>query len=270
MSKQTTLMQSWASAASKPSNLSTFQPTHEGVIDLLDEEDDELLRAMEESLKYHQPHVVYGGGQRDISDGAGTSGVNDVAGTSRQGASSSRQTCVDYSSAGPNGINAGACIAKSGDQSCISRQGNVNAASGRFKNKGGPVKASRSMGSKSQGLFRTVGANKSSTMDNSNYPPAAVIEEEEPNFDIDFDDDLEEMDVQEPRPSIPTATSIEDLPGFDKQAGQIWIYPTNYPMRDYQYNIVQQALYKNTLVVLPTGLGKTFIAAVVMYNFYRW
>jgi len=23
-------------------------------------------------------------------------------------------------------------------------------------------------------------------------------------------------------------------------------------------------------VVLPTGLGKTFIAAVVMYNFYRW
>jgi Fanconi anemia group M protein len=23
-------------------------------------------------------------------------------------------------------------------------------------------------------------------------------------------------------------------------------------------------------VCLPTGLGKTFIAAVVMYNFYRW
>ncbi|CAH0552092.1 unnamed protein product [Brassicogethes aeneus] len=58
--------------------------------------------------------------------------------------------------------------------------------------------------------------------------------------------------------------------GFDHQAGQTWIYPTNYPMRDYQYNIIQQALLKNTLVSLPTGLGKTFIAAVVMYNFYRW
>jgi len=23
-------------------------------------------------------------------------------------------------------------------------------------------------------------------------------------------------------------------------------------------------------VTLPTGLGKTFVAAVVMYNFYRW
>lgn len=26
----------------------------------------------------------------------------------------------------------------------------------------------------------------------------------------------------------------------------------------------------NTLVCLPTGLGKTLIAAVVMYNHYRW
>jgi len=43
---------------------------------------------------------------------------------------------------------------------------------------------------------------------------------------------------------------------------------TNY--RDYQYSIVQKALFDNTLVVLPTGLGKTFIAAVVMYNFHRW
>ncbi|KAJ3648440.1 hypothetical protein Zmor_020244 [Zophobas morio] len=61
-----------------------------------------------------------------------------------------------------------------------------------------------------------------------------------------------------------------DTSGFDLQAGQSWIYPTNYSVRDYQYNIIEQALHKNTLVSLPTGLGKTFIAAVVMYNFYRW
>lgn len=65
-------------------------------------------------------------------------------------------------------------------------------------------------------------------------------------------------------------TQFADLPGFDSSAGKFWIYPTNYSIRDYQFNIVQQALFKNTMVTLPTGLGKTFIAAVVMYNFYRW
>ena len=38
----------------------------------------------------------------------------------------------------------------------------------------------------------------------------------------------------------------------------------------FRFNIVKSCLFDNTLVCLPTGLGKTFIAAVVMYNFYRW
>ncbi|XP_070571081.1 Fanconi anemia group M protein-like [Ptychodera flava] len=67
-----------------------------------------------------------------------------------------------------------------------------------------------------------------------------------------------------------SAANDDGIAGFDHSAGNLWIYPTNYPIRDYQYNIVQQALFKNTMVTLPTGLGKTFIAAVVMYNFYRW
>jgi ATP-dependent DNA helicase MPH1 len=45
-----------------------------------------------------------------------------------------------------------------------------------------------------------------------------------------------------------------------------WMYPLNNPKRDYQYNIVKHCLYENTLVALPTGLGKTFIAGVVMLN----
>ena len=65
-------------------------------------------------------------------------------------------------------------------------------------------------------------------------------------------------------------TQNSNLTGFDKSAGKLWIYPTNYTVREYQFNIVKQALFKNTMVTLPTGLGKTFIAAVVMYNFYRW
>lgn len=62
----------------------------------------------------------------------------------------------------------------------------------------------------------------------------------------------------------------EEISGFDKIMGRTWIYPTNYPVRDYQFNIIKAAILKNTLVSLPTGLGKTFIAAVIMYNFYRW
>lgn len=45
-----------------------------------------------------------------------------------------------------------------------------------------------------------------------------------------------------------------------------WIYPLNRPKRDYQYNIVKRCLFDNTIVALPTGLGKTFIAGVVMLN----
>ncbi|XP_026321852.1 Fanconi anemia group M protein [Hyposmocoma kahamanoa] len=62
----------------------------------------------------------------------------------------------------------------------------------------------------------------------------------------------------------------EEISGYDKVTGETWIYPTNYPVRDYQFNIIKSAILKNTLVSLPTGLGKTFIAAVIMYNFYRW
>ncbi|ORY88188.1 hypothetical protein BCR35DRAFT_21752 [Leucosporidium creatinivorum] len=58
----------------------------------------------------------------------------------------------------------------------------------------------------------------------------------------------------------------------DPEASKTWVYPSSpdKPMRVYQYNIVHVALFENTLVSLPTGLGKTFIAAVVMLNYYRW
>jgi ATP-dependent DNA helicase MPH1 len=50
-----------------------------------------------------------------------------------------------------------------------------------------------------------------------------------------------------------------------------WVYPLNLgPIRDYQFTIVKNGLFNNTLVALPTGLGKTFIAATVMLNYFRW
>lgn len=48
------------------------------------------------------------------------------------------------------------------------------------------------------------------------------------------------------------------------------MYPATVNERAYQVDIIQTALLQNTLVCLPTGLGKTLIAAVVMYNFTRW
>lgn len=70
--------------------------------------------------------------------------------------------------------------------------------------------------------------------------------------------------------SSPCYQSHPDFPGFDCSSAKVWIYPTNYPIREYQLKMAEAALFQNTLVCLPTGLGKTFIAAVVMYNFYRW
>lgn len=38
--------------------------------------------------------------------------------------------------------------------------------------------------------------------------------------------------------------------GFDPSLGHTWIYPTNLPLRQYQFNISRAALFKNTLVSL--------------------
>lgn len=58
---------------------------------------------------------------------------------------------------------------------------------------------------------------------------------------------------------------------LDLEAAKTWVYPTNIGVvRDYQFNIVAKGLFHNLLVALPTGLGKTFIAATIMLNWYRW
>ncbi|KAL3417874.1 type III restriction enzyme [Phlyctema vagabunda] len=58
---------------------------------------------------------------------------------------------------------------------------------------------------------------------------------------------------------------------MDHEALKTWVYPTNLgEIRDYQYSIVKNGLFNNLLVALPTGLGKTFIAATIMFNFFRW
>ena len=69
---------------------------------------------------------------------------------------------------------------------------------------------------------------------------------------------------------LPSENFIKSNHQLNEATKNTWVYPTNYSTRAYQFNISKTCLVKNTLVSLPTGLGKTFIAAVVMYNFYRW
>lgn len=58
---------------------------------------------------------------------------------------------------------------------------------------------------------------------------------------------------------------------LNQDALDTWLYPTNLgKTRDYQFNIAQKGLFHNLLVALPTGLGKTFIAATIMLNWFRW
>ncbi|KAI0639199.1 hypothetical protein C8Q77DRAFT_45651 [Trametes polyzona] len=87
------------------------------------------------------------------------------------------------------------------------------------------------------------------------------------------DDEPEDEPVefeQFPAPEVPTGPVPSMKLSADRLAAKTWIYPLNKPKRDYQYNIVQKCLFENTLVALPTGLGKTFIAGVVMLNYYNW
>jgi ATP-dependent DNA helicase MPH1 len=86
------------------------------------------------------------------------------------------------------------------------------------------------------------------------------------------DDDGEDGSFDQfPAPAI----ALGELPAemkhaLDVEAAQTWVYPVNLPLRDYQFNIVRAALFRNTLAALPTGLGKTFIAGCVMLNYARW
>lgn len=54
-------------------------------------------------------------------------------------------------------------------------------------------------------------------------------------------------------------------------AGGVWLFPAGrVEERRYQVRAARAALEANTLLCLPTGLGKTLVAAVVLCNFHRW
>ena len=62
------------------------------------------------------------------------------------------------------------------------------------------------------------------------------------------------------------------LPGatWNSDNLETWVYPVSKTFRTYQFRIVRTSLFSNTIVTLPTGLGKTFIASTVIFNYFRW
>lgn len=86
--------------------------------------------------------------------------------------------------------------------------------------------------------------------------------------DDDDDEDEDENPLLDPEEAQRPPMPMKLLP--DREACKTFVYPTNKSLRKYQYDIIAKAFFTDTLVALPTGLGKTFLAAVLMYNFYRW
>ncbi|KAJ1724847.1 3'-5' DNA helicase [Coemansia erecta] len=65
---------------------------------------------------------------------------------------------------------------------------------------------------------------------------------------------------------------VERLHEMNMNAMGTYVYPLldGQPARAYQQGAIQRCLFQNTLVALPTGMGKTLIAVVVMANYARW
>ncbi|WWD20885.1 hypothetical protein CI109_105362 [Kwoniella shandongensis] len=96
-------------------------------------------------------------------------------------------------------------------------------------------------------------------------------EEEDGAEDLEDDDDWGDIMAPPPKLLVDINAPYEPQRHLPNSATiDTYIYPTNRSKRDYQYEIVRACFMDNCLVALPTGLGKTFVAGVVMLNFYRW
>lgn len=57
---------------------------------------------------------------------------------------------------------------------------------------------------------------------------------------------------------------------LDSEKSKKWVYIRGKQFRRYQFDITESCLFNNTIVSVPTGLGKTFIATNIILNYYLW
>ena len=76
-----------------------------------------------------------------------------------------------------------------------------------------------------------------------------------------------------PRSEAKPTLTVGERPQPNEATATEWLFPRSEGLaefRSYQHVMARTALSENTLVSLPTGLGKTLIASVVLYNHWRW
>jgi len=115
---------------------------------------------------------------------------------------------------------------------------------------------------------RTAGTREHTRPSNTRHPgslPALPVLEDEDDV-LGLDDNLSLRDSDTLIECATTTGGVRLCPS----AAVNWVYPISVPEREYQMTAISAALLTNALVCLPTGLGKTLIAAVVMHNFTRW
>ena len=122
-----------------------------------------------------------------------------------------------------------------------------------------------SKGSLSGGTARPNGDDPSKSYVNSSIDRNKSSKE--PNtFDIDDIDDeeleriLRKHEKEKKSKLKRMKFNLEDYPQVDPDLAKTWIYPTNISERKYQFKICERALLINTLVCLPTGLGKFIVS----------
>ncbi|KAJ2848912.1 3'-5' DNA helicase [Coemansia brasiliensis] len=135
------------------------------------------------------------------------------------------------------------------------------------------------------------------------HPPNKIARVEDIDDIVDLDFDMDDIDFADDppnklpmpasaRPSVATTshrqlafktrelvvrntgdnTLVESTHLINRPSLDTFVYPLlgGQPARAYQQGAIQHCIFQNTLVALPTGMGKTFIAAVVMANYARW
>lgn len=193
--------------------------------------------------------VVAANTSRAFSSLSNTS--NALAGPSRL---ANGQTAA--AAAGPVRDRVNAVVRKRWDRTIHAKSGAVSkskgVAAGRYGSSSKTAGAARN--TKGKGKARAYGNDYADDYD------------EEEDADVDEEDGPADQDSGDEGEAAPKQMKLSP----DREACKTFVYPLNKPLRKYQYDIVTKAFYTDTLVALPTGLGKTFLAAVLMLNFYRW
>eukprot|EP01080_Neovahlkampfia_damariscottae_P010187 gene10187-2606_t len=94
-----------------------------------------------------------------------------------------------------------------------------------------------------------------------------IIEQEEDDDDEEVHDILNKLEEESTKNDLEI---LKLIPKYSKENIKNIIYPSNFPLRKYQYEILKTSLFYNTLICLPTGFGKTLIGFINLINFHLW